>query len=161
MNKKLYEGCNTQINNEWYSSYLYLAMAAYFDSVNLEGFAHWMKVQAKEEYAHGVKFYDFLIDRGEKVVLKSIAQPPANFSSAQDVFEKTLEHEKKVTALINELYALGEETKDHAAKVFLHWFINEQVEEEKNASKILETLKSISKESSLIIMLDRELAKRE
>jgi ferritin len=161
MNKKLYEACNTQINNEWYSAYLYLSMAAYFDSVNLEGFAHWMKVQAKEEFGHGMKFFDFLNDRGMKVVLKAVAQPPATFASAQEVFEKTLEHEKKVTGLINELYALSKETDDPATGVFLQWFITEQVEEEKSASTILETLKAIPKDSAMVLMLDKELAKRE
>ena len=125
------------------------------------GFAHWMKVQAKEENMHGMKIFDFLVDRGEKVILEVIDQPPSEFASAEEIFSKVLEHEKKVTGLINKLYALSKEVNDNAASVFLHWFIDEQVEEEKNASQILDTIKMIKGESVPLIMLDRELAKRE
>jgi ferritin len=161
MDKKLIKAFNEQIKNELYSAYLYLSMAAYCENKNLPGFAHWMRVQAKEENTHGMKIFDFLVDRGEKVILEAIDQPPAEFSSAEEIFAKVLEHEKKVTGLINKLYALSKEADDNASQVFLHWFIDEQVEEEKNASQILETIKMIEGECVPLIMLDRELAKRE
>ncbi|MBU0502807.1 MAG: ferritin [Candidatus Omnitrophota bacterium] len=161
MDKKLHSALNEQIKNELYSAYLYLSMASWFESVNLEGFAHWMKVQAKEEEKHAMKIFDFLNDRGVKVVLQAIAQPPVDFSSAKEIFEQSLGHEKKVTAMINKLYDLSLDVGDHASRVFLHWFINEQVEEEKSPSKILETLRAIKGEGAALIMLDRELAKRE
>lgn len=161
MDKKLVEAINEQIKNELYSAYLYLSMAAYFDSENLEGFAHWMKVQAKEEVEHAMKFYGFLNDRGERVILEAIEKPPSNFSSPVDVFEKTLKHEKKVTALIGKLYDLAEKVKDKAAVILLQWFITEQVEEEKNASSILEKLKMIGNKPQGILMVDGHMAKRE
>lgn len=161
MNKKLQDALNTQINNEMYSAYLYLGMAAYCESKNLPGFSHWLKIQAKEETAHAMKFFEFLNDRGVRVTLQAIPQPPAEFSSAQDVFEKTLGHERKVTAMIDRLYAIAQETQDNASEVFLQWFINEQVEEEKNATVVVETMKMIKPDSAALIMLDRELAKRE
>jgi ferritin len=161
MNKKLQDALNKQINNEMYSAYLYLAMAAYCESKNLQGFSHWLKVQAKEETAHAMKFFEFLNDRGVRVALQAIPQPPEEFASAQGVFEKTLDHEKKVTAMIDRLYAMAQETGDNASEVFLQWFINEQVEEEKSATVVVETLKMIKPDSAALIMLDRELAKRE
>jgi ferritin len=161
MDKKLHNALNEQIKNELYSAYIYLSMAAWFESVNLEGFAHWMKIQAKEENIHAMKIFDFLNDRGVKVVLQAIAQPPVEFTSAKEIFEITLGHEKKVTAMINKLYELSQELGDNASRVFLHWFITEQVEEEKNPAKILDVLKMIKGEGAALIMLDRELAKRE
>jgi len=141
MDKKLQKAFNDQIKNELYSAYIYLAMAAYFETKNLPGFAHWMKVQYKEEVSHAMKMFEFLNDRGVRVLLQSIAQPTLEYSSALEVFEETLKHEKKVTALINALYELAKQVNDNASSVFLHWFISEQVEEEKNASQIIETLK--------------------
>ncbi|MFH1359756.1 MAG: ferritin [Candidatus Omnitrophota bacterium] len=160
MDKKLEQAINEQIQKELYSAYLYLSMAAYLDAESLDGSAKWMKVQAKEEVAHGMKLYEFLNDRGHRVVLGAIDKPPADFSSVQEIFEETLKHEKKVTVSIHNLYALAEKVDDTAAKVFLHWFIEEQVEEEKNASDILGKLKYIGKQSSGILMLDKALGKR-
>jgi ferritin len=108
-----------------------------------------------------MKMFDFLVDRGEKVILEAIDQPPAEFASAEEIFSKVLGHEKKVTGLVNKLYALSKEVDDNASSVFLHWFIDEQVEEEKNATQILGTIKMIKGEAVPLIMLDRELAKRE
>jgi ferritin len=161
MDKKLEKAFNEQIKNELYSAYLYLSMAAYCESKNLSGFGHWLKVQAKEEQGHAMKMFDFLIDRGVRVALQAIAQPPLDFSSTADVFEKTLGHEKKVTALIDKLYMLSRELKDNPAAIFLQWFVSEQVEEEKNATQILDTIKAIKPDSAALIMLDRELAKRQ
>ncbi len=161
MDKKLQDALNTQLKNEMYSAYLYLSMAAFFESKNLPGFSHWMKVQAKEEQGHGMKFFDFLNDRGARVILQEIPQPPSDFSSAQEIFEETLEHEKNVTGLLNQLYELSIEVNDNAAAIFLQWFITEQIDEEKNPTLILETLKLIKPDSAALIMLDRELAKRQ
>jgi ferritin len=161
MNKKLEAAFNEQIKHELYSSYLYLAMAAHFEAKSLTGFAHWMKVQAKEENTHAMKMFEFLNDRGVRVVLQAIPQPPAEYGNPLSIFEKVLEHEKKVTALIDKLYAIAGEVKDNAAGVFLQWFITEQVEEEKNATYIIDTLTMIKPEAQpALIMLDRELAKR-
>jgi len=161
MDKQLEKLYQDQIKNEWYSAYLYMSMAAYFESINFDGFAHWMFKQAGEEYVHGKKMFDFLIDRSVKVALQAIAQPPVDFSSHLDVFEKALEHEKKVTGLIHAIADLSEKVNDHPSKVFIQWFITEQVEEEKNASKILETLKKIPPNSAGIFQLDHQLGKRE
>jgi ferritin len=161
MDKKLQKVFNDQIKHELYSAHIYLAMAAYFETKNLPGFAHWMKIQYKEEVAHAMKMFEFLNDRGQRVLLQAIPQPTWEFSSSLEVFEETLKHEQKVTSLINALYELAKEVNDHASVVFLQWFVTEQVEEEKNASVIIQTLKIIKSEGAPLIMLDRELAKRE
>ncbi|MGA2640771.1 MAG: ferritin [Spirochaetia bacterium] len=161
MDKQLEKLFQDQIRNEWYSAYLYLSMAAYFESANLEGFAHWMYKQAGEEQVHGKKMFDFLIDRGAKVVLQAIPQPPADFASPTTVFEMSYEHEQKVTALINGIADQADKVNDHPTKVFIQWFIAEQVEEEKNASRILDLLKKIPSNSAGIFQLDHQLGKRE
>ena len=161
MDKKLLDAFNEQIKNELYSAYLYLAMSAYFEAKNLPGFAHWMMVQYKEENGHALKLYSFLIDRGDRVALQAIPQPEKDYGSAQEVFALVLGHERKVTGLINQLYESAKKVNDHAAAVFLQWFVTEQIDEEKNATVILETIKMIKPDSAALIMLDRELAKRE
>ena len=161
MDKKLQKAFNDQIKHELYSAYIYLAMAAYFATKNLPGFAHWMKIQYKEEVAHAMKIFEFLNDRGQKILLQAIPQPTSEFSSSLEVFEETLKHEQKVTSLISALYELAKEVNDHASVVFLQWFVSEQVEEEKNVIEIIQTLKMIKSEGAPQIMLDRELAKRE
>ena len=161
MDKQLEKLIQDQVRNEWYSAYLYLSMASYFESVNLGGFAAWMYKQAGEEQAHGKKMFDFLIDRGVKVLLQAIDRPPADFASAVDAFEKTLEHEQKVTALINGIADQADKSNDRPTKVFIQWFITEQVEEEKNASRILDLLKKIPPNSAGIFQLDHQLGKRE
>jgi ferritin len=160
MDKKLQKVYNDQIKNELYSAYMYLSMAAYFDNKNLSGFGHWMKEQYKEEVSHAMKMYEFLNDRGVRVLLQAIPQPPLDFSSAVEIFAKTLEHEKKVTSLIHELTALSKKINDYASEVFLQWFISEQVEEEKNALAILETLKMVKPDSAGMVMLDKQMGKR-
>ena len=161
MDKKLQKAYNDQIKNELFSAYLYLSMSAYFDSKNLPGFSHWMKVQYKEETSHAMKMYQFLTDRGVRVLLQAIPQPELEFSSALEAFQKTLAHEKKVTALIYGLNELSKKTNDYASEVFLQWFITEQVEEEKNATAIMENLKIVKPESAGMLMLDKALGKRE
>ena len=161
MNTKLLNEMNEQINKEIYSGYLYLAMAAHFETQNLGGFAKWMEMQAKEELEHGMKFYSFLNEMGEKVELKAIDQPQTSFGSPTEVFEQVLDHEKYVTSRIHMLYELALAEKDYATEVFLQWFVKEQVEEEKNATEILESLKMAGESGNFLFMLDRKLGERE
>ncbi len=160
LSEKMQEALNGQINAELYSAYLYLSMSAYFTSINLPGFANWMRVQAQEEMFHASKFYDFVNERGGRVILKEIAGPPAEFDSPLAVFEATLGHERKVTGLINELVNTAIEEKDHASHIFLQWFVSEQVEEESTAEGILQRLKLIGDDKSGLFMIDAELGQR-
>ena len=160
MDTKLEKELNAQITCEYFSSYLYLSMAAYFESISLPGFSHWMKIQVQEEMVHVMKFYAFINDRGARVVFGAIEKPMAVFSSVKDVFKKTLEHEKKITKKINDLYSLAQKINDNASVMFLQWFITEQVEEEKNVNDILARLDLIKDDSMGILMLDKELAVR-
>lgn len=158
---EIQEAVNNQINRELYSAYLYLSMAAYFESINLRGFAHWMRVQAKEEVGHAMKLYDHLVERGGRVTLQPIEAPPKKWKSPLNAFEDVYEHERKITQMINNLVNLAKAEGDHATEVFLQWFVNEQVEEEASALEILEKLKLIGESGHAIFMIDRELAKRE
>ncbi|MGC8778811.1 MAG: ferritin [Candidatus Caldatribacteriaceae bacterium] len=159
--KKLEQAVNEQIKHEIYSGYLYLAMAAQCESMNLNGFAHWLKVQAKEELGHAMKLYDFVNDRGGRVVLEAIDKPPVEYKSLQAMFEAVYEHEQKVTGLINKLYELAKAENDYPLQVHLQWFIDEQVEEEKNATEILARLKLVGESGSGLMMLDKVLGERE
>lgn len=151
---------NLQIKYELESAYIHLSIAVYFESITLPGMAHWMKMQAQEEYIHAMKFYDFIHDRGERVELQSLGQPPIEFESPLDVYENALAHEQKIIGNINDLYALAFEEKDYPSQLLLKWFIDEQVEEERSAGDIVETLKRIGKESYALLMLDKELGQR-
>lgn len=158
--KKMQDALNGQINAELYSSYLYLSMAAYFESVNLKGFANWMRVQTQEELVHVMKFYDYVIGKGGKVKLSSIDGPPTEWKSPLDVFESTYRHEQKVTGLINKLVNLAVSEKDHATTNFLQWFVDEQVEEEASADKVVQKLKLVKDAPGGLLMIDNELAQR-
>jgi len=160
LSKTLLKAFNDQINQEFSSSYLYLSMAAYAESQNLPGFAHWLKIQTKEESGHAMKLYTFINERGGRVELQKIEQPPLEFKSPTALFEEVLKHEQKITGLINNLYELALKEKDYAAQVLLHDFIGEQVEEEASASAILETLKMAGEKGHALIMMDRQLARR-
>jgi len=160
LGKAMQDAINEQINKELYSAYLYLSMAAYAESENLSGVAHWMRMQYQEEVMHALKFFDYVNERGGRVVLAAIDQPQVEFESPVDVFNITLEHERKVTGLINNLYALAVKENDYASQMMLQWFITEQVEEEANAGQILDTLKMVGDNSHALLMLDRELAQR-
>ncbi len=160
MTTAMLNALNEQINQELFSAYLYLSMAAHFEATNLPGMAQWMKVQAHEETIHAMKFYNFIFDRGGKVTLKAIAQPQTELKSPMDIFKQALEHEKKVTSLINKLYEQAQADKDYPAQVMLQWFINEQVEEEKNASDIVARLELIGESKGQLVYLDHELGKR-
>ena len=158
--EKVQDAINRQINREIYSAYLYLAMQSYLESVNLKGFANWMKVQVEEELSHAMKLYDYLFQRGGRVVLQPIEAPPSEWASPLDVFEKTYEHEQAVTSLINNLVELADSEKDHATHNMLQWFVSEQVEEEDNASNLIEKIKLMKDAPGGLFMLDKELAAR-
>ena len=160
LKEKIQKALNQQVNAELYSSYLYLAMAAYFETINLKGFANWMRVQTQEELVHAMKFYDFIIERGGKAVLSSIEGPPTEWPSPLAVFEQAYEHEQKVTGLINNLVDLSMAEQDHATNNFLQWFVAEQVEEEASADEVVQKIKLMGDASGGLFMLDRELAQR-
>ena len=161
MDKKLVKTINEQINKELYSAYLYLSMGAWAESQNLPGFAHWMHEQFEEETAHALKFFDYVVDRGGRVTLKAIDAPQLEWKSPLAMFEQVLEHEQFVTSLIHNLYALAVKENDYPSQVLLQWYIGEQVEEEKHANYIVDTLKMVGEKGQALVMLDRELAKRE
>ncbi|MEA2104148.1 MAG: ferritin [Candidatus Cloacimonadota bacterium] len=160
ISKKLEEAINEQINKELYSEYLYLAMAAHFDSVDLPGFANFFKIQVQEERFHAMKFYDFLNERGGKVVLKKIDKPQTEFESPLDIFKISYKHEQYVSDLINKLMDLAIAENDHAVRSFLNWYVDEQVEEEASMSKVVNQLKWINGQGNGLLMLDKELATR-
>lgn len=160
LSKTLQEAINEQLKNELYSGYLYLSMSAYCEAINLPGFAHWMRLQSQEEVSHAMKFFDYLNDRDSHVVLQAIDQPPTDFKSPLDIFQRALEHEQKVTAMIHQLYELAVKENDYPTQVELQWFITEQVEEEKTASDIVEQLKMVGDHTPGLLMLDRQLAAR-
>jgi ferritin len=158
--KAMQDAINEQINKELYSSYLYLSMAAYFEDRNLPGFAKWMHLQEAEEREHAMKLYRFLGDRGGRVSLKGIAEPVGDWKSPLELFKQVAEHEAAVTASIHNLFELAQKEKDHAAEVMLHWFIDEQVEEEKNAAEIVSQLELVEARGTAVLMLDHRLGKR-
>lgn len=157
---KMQSELNRQINRELFSEYLYLSMSAYFESLNLKGFAHWMKIQAGEEHTHAMKIFDYVFERGGKVILDAIQKPQAKWKSPLDAFRAAYEHEKKVTAWIHEIYGKADIQKDQATKVFLNWFVTEQVEEEDNARSIVEKLRMIGDSKQGLFMLNKVLGER-
>ncbi len=160
INKSMQDAINDQINKELYSSYLYLSMAAYLEDRNLSGFAHWMRVQETEEREHAMKLYDFIVERGGRVMLKAIEAPKTEWKSTLELAEEVAAHEAVVTASIHALYELALKEKDYSAQIMLQWFITEQVEEERNAAEIVSNLKLIEDRGTAILMLDHRLAKR-
>jgi ferritin len=160
INKKVLDAINEQINKEVYSAYFYQSMAAYASYEGLNGIANWFNVQVQEELSHAKVFYNYVIQQGEKIELKAIEQPPVEFESPKQLFEQTLEHEKYVSRLINDLYSLAKKENDNATEILLQWFVSEQVEEEANASDILSKFKMVGGEASGLFMIDTELAKR-
>jgi len=160
LNEKVLTAINNQINAEFYSAYMYLSMSAWFHDKGLPGFANWMFVQYQEELTHAHKFFDYVVERGSKVELKEIEQVPVEFEGIIDVWEKTLAHEQKVTSLINNIMDIAIGERDHATTSFLHWFVDEQVEEEASVSEILDTLKLVNGQGNGIFMLDREMRRR-
>ncbi len=160
LNKKLEEALNAQINAEFWSAYLYLSMSSDMSDKGMAGVANWFAIQFKEEQDHAMKFFNYVISRGGKVTLKPIEKVDTEWKSPLVAFEQTLQHEEKVTSLINDLYALAEQEKDYATQSMLKWFIDEQVEEEENAKAIIDTLKLIGDNGYGLYQLDKELATR-
>jgi len=159
--KKMEKALNKQINAEMFSSYLYLSMSAYYESINLPGFANWMMAQSREEMEHAMKIYHYIFDCGGRVELDVIEKPQAEWKSPQAPFEDALKHEKKITSLINQLMDLAMDEKDHATIAFLQWFITEQVEEESQTDDVVQKLKMIEGSKNGLFMMDRELAGRQ
>jgi len=161
LNKVVQDAINEQIKNEIYSAYLYLAMSAQFESESLPGFAKWTRMQADEETDHALKLFDYVNERGGRVELMAIDQPPKEFGAPLQVFEQVLAHEKKVTGLIHKLYETALKENDYATQVMLHWFIDEQVEEEANASLIVDQLKMAEDHKGIMINIDHHVGKRD
>ncbi|MCF6158688.1 MAG: ferritin [wastewater metagenome] len=160
INEKMEKAFNRQINAETYSAYLYWSMSAALEYMNLPGFANWMQVQAQEEMTHAVKFFRHIMERGGRVALTAIDGPPTGWKDVEDVFKNIQKHEEHVTSLINDLMDLALTEKDHAAVMFLQWFVTEQVEEEYMVHEILGKLKVAGTASAALYMLDREMAQR-
>lgn len=157
---KMEEALNKQLNAEIYSAYLYMSMAAYFESLNLTGFANWMKVQTQEELIHAQKFFDYINERGGRVTMQAIDKPETEWDSTLAVIEHTLKHEQHVTSLINDLVELSRAEKDNATYNFLQWFVSEQVEEESSVDAVLQKLKLIGDFGPGTFMMDQEMSQR-
>jgi ferritin len=160
LKEKVLKAINQQINNEYYSAYLYLSMSAWFQGKGLPGFANWMYIQYQEELTHGNKFFKYVQERGSQVILKAISQVDTDFDNVLAVFEKTLEHEQFITASINNIMDVAISESDHATVSFLKWYIDEQVEEEANVNELLDVLRLINNQGNGLFMLDRELRQR-
>jgi ferritin len=160
ISERLVKALSNQMTAEYYSAYLYQGMSAYAESKGLSGMAHWLFMQAREEMAHGVNIYQYILDRGATPVLDGIDAPPTSFDSICHVFKEVLAHEEKVTAMINEIATLAMEEKDHACYQFILWYVEEQVEEEASVRDIVDKLELIGCDSGLLLTLDNELASR-
>ncbi len=161
LSESIQQAINKQITYEFSASHTYMAMAAYFESLSLTGFAHWFRLQSEEEREHALRFFDYVNDRGGRVTLGAIDEPQNEFASPLDAFEHALAHEERVTAAIHAIYALAAQENDYATLSMLQWFIDEQVEEEKNAQEIIQHLKLINGDGTGLLLLDRRLAERE
>ena len=160
LSEKLTQALSEQVNAEYYSAYLYLAMSAVADQFGLKGTANWFFIQAQEEMAHGTHIFEYILERGAVPVFAEIQKPPTAFANIQEIFEKTLTHEKEVTRRINAIATLAMQESDHACYQFMMWYVNEQVEEEANAQEILDKLRLISDDKGGLLPLDNEFAAR-
>lgn len=160
LSKSLQEAINEQMKHEFESAYLYLAMSAYCESKNLPGTATWLRIQWQEELSHAMKLFTYVNARGGRAILKTIDQPPTDYDSPHAIFKTVLQHEQKVTAMINKLYETAIKEGDYATQVELQWFITEQVEEEKNAMDILRLLEMAGDSGISLMMVDRQLGSR-
>lgn len=160
INKEVTEVLEQQVNKEFYSAYLYLSMSAHFSDTGLLGFANWMRVQAQEEQAHAMLIYDFLVERGEKVILTAIDTPPNTWGTTLEIMEEVLKHEMYVTSLIDNIVNVAEKHKDRATMSYMNWFVDEQVEEEAGAQDIISKLKLIGDDKSALYFLDKDLGAR-
>ncbi|MFA9392753.1 MAG: ferritin [Prolixibacteraceae bacterium] len=160
LKEKMEKALNEQINKELYSSYLYLSMSAYAQSMGLQGAASWMKIQAQEELTHANKFFDYVHERNGKVILQPIDAVESEFGSVIELFERVLEHEEYVTSLVNSLVDISIEVSDHATRSMLMWFVDEQVEEEAGVKEIIDGLKMVEGKGQGLFMIDKELGVR-
>ena len=160
ISKKLEKAINDQINRELFSEYLYTSMEAWFANENLDGMANWMRAQSQEEHAHAMKFFDYLIERGGRVELEAIDKPEVEFGNPLKAFQAAYEHEQFITKHINELMDIAIAENDHASKGFLQWYVDEQVEEEKNSFELVEKIKFVGEDGYALYMLDKELGTR-
>lgn len=160
INEKVNRAFNEQIKKEMYSAYLYLSMATQFYSDGLEGIGQWLRVQAFEELTHAMKFFDHIVERDGRVELEEIEKPPSQWDSPVSAFKDALKHEEYITGEINKLVDLSEKEKDYASKTLLQWFVDEQVEEEGTASRVLQELEMVKGSPHALLMLDRELGSR-
>ncbi|OPX22210.1 MAG: ferritin [Candidatus Latescibacterota bacterium] len=158
--KKMQDAMNEQIKQELGSSYLYLSMAAYFQSSGLDGMARWMRAQTQEELVHAMKLFDHIEDRGGKVKLLALTQPTTEWASPLTAFQAAWKHEQFISSRIDNLVELAAEEKDHPAGILLQWFVTEQVEEEASVSKVVQLLERVGDSGNGLIMLDRELGAR-
>jgi len=157
---KIQDALNEQVNKEFYSAYLYLAMQAYCNEIGLPGFAHWMRLQYEEEIIHVTKMFDYILDQGGKVHLKQIEEPPNEYGSPLDVFETTLKHERLVTTSIHDLMDIAVGERDYATQTFLQWYVTEQVEEESSIHNVLAPLRMVGEDKGGLMMIDQQLAAR-
>ncbi len=157
---KMQAALNEQVNKEFYSAYMYLAMSAYSNTIGLPGFAHWMRMQYEEETLHVTKMYDYILNQGGEVELLAVEKPPKKYGSPLEIFKKTLEHEQYVTSLIHKLMDLAVEERDYATQTFLQWYVTEQVEEESNVNDIVAPLRMVGDDKSGLMLIDRQLAGR-
>ena len=160
ISKKMEDAINEQVTAEIYSAHLYLSMSAYLDSIDLPGFASWMKIQYQEEISHAFKMFNYIIERDGRARVSQIDEPQFEWNSALDVFQAAYAHEQKVTGLINNLVDIALEEKDHASHIFLQWFVNEQVEEESTAKGVIQQLKLLGDSKAGLFQIDRELGQR-
>lgn len=160
LTKKMEKALNEQLNAEFASAYLYLSMAADFESKNFEGFGAWMKAQAQEELTHAMKFYGYIHSRGGRVVLGKLETPQGEWPTPIAAFEAAYQHEKKISGLINDLVELAGKERDNASHQFLMWFVAEQVEEEESVGRVVERLKMVGESPSGLFIMDNELGKR-
>lgn len=160
LSETIQQALNKQITYEFAASHNYMAMSAYFESLNLTGFAHWFRIQSEEEREHALRIFDYVVDRGGRATLGAIAEPQSEFSSPLDAMEQALQHERNVTASINNIYALAVKESDYATQSMLRWFVDEQVEEEKSADEVIQQLKLIGGDGTGLLMIDRQLAAR-
>ena len=160
LKKKIEDAFNKHLNAEAFSAHLYMSMSAYLESINLKGMAAWMRLQSSEETIHEMKFFDFILARGGKVVLNEISAPPIEWDSPIAIFEAAYGHEQMITDKINKLVDLSLAESDHASNAFLQWFVTEQVEEEESVSEIVDQLKLIGDDRGALFMIDRELGQR-
>ena len=160
MNSRVQDAINEQIHAEFFSFYLYLSLSSYFKARHLDGFAHWMHVQAQEEYGHAMKLVEYLNERGGTVRLLALDEPQSEWESPVAATQAVLEHEKYISERINSLVDLARAENDHATTVLLHWYVKEQVEEVATSDTLYNQVKMVEQSPHGLLMLDRELAQR-